>query len=238
MRPNRHHRLLNHRLAIHLSRPQNSVNLSRLSGRLDPRSKRARGGSYNERLPFIPPETWHEPDESSDGYKIVVQPPGDGYRHVLTPADVHARLGALPAPFVEPLQIVQFSRMTRKKQSFPCYGMQWGAAVYLYPIEQDLVEYYSEPPKPSQITEARMYGGRWIHESSRVWKLVWTERSIRDFYLNNILIHELGHLLDDRNARQVDRERFAEWFAVRYGYQPSRKRKRLKRSFKKRHHAK
>ena len=34
-----------------------------------------------------------------------------------------------------------------------------------------------------------------------VWKLIWTEQSIKDFYLNNILIHELGHLLDDRNSR-------------------------------------
>lgn len=66
-----------------------------------------------------------------------------------------------------------------------------------------------------------MYGGRWVQEG-RSWKLIWTEEAIKDFYLNNILIHELGHLLDDRNSRPVDRERFAEWFAIRYGYLPTR----------------
>ena len=45
---------------------------------------------------------------------------------------------------------------------------------------------------------------------------------MRDYYLNNILIHELGHLVDSRNTGYVDRERYAEWFAVEYGYKQSR----------------
>ncbi len=113
--------------------------------------------------------------------------------------------------------------MTRKKQSFPCYGMQWGTSIYLYPIETSLEETYSSPPKPNQVNEARMFGGRWIETPDGIWKLVWTDRSIKDFYLNNILIHELGHLLDNRNSRSVDRERYAEWFALEYGYKPSRR---------------
>jgi hypothetical protein len=51
-----------------------------------------------------------------------------------------------------------------------------------------------------------------------VWTLSWSEQAAQDFYLNNILIHELGHLVDDRNTSYVDRERYAEWFAIEYGY--------------------
>jgi hypothetical protein len=188
-----------------------------------PLSKRARRAQSNERLPFVPPEDWHEPREDGKGYRIIVQRPGEGFHHVLTPAEVRDRLSVLPQRFLQGLEVVQFSRMTRKKQSFPCYGMQWGASVYLYPIEDNLIEYYSAPPKPNQSNEARMYGGRWVHEAPDVWKLVWTERAVKDFYLNNILIHELGHLLDDRNSRTIDRERYAEWFAVEYGYKPTRR---------------
>ena len=202
-----------------------------------PLSKRARGGQLNERLPFVPPEDWHEPQEDGKGYRIWVQPPGAGYRHVVTPDEVRARLAEFPAEFTRPLEMVQFSRMTRKKQSFPCYGMQWGAAIYLYPIEESLVESYNQPPKPNQVNEARMYGGRWVQEARDTWSLVWTEESIKDFYLNNILIHELGHLLDDRNSRQIDRERFAEWFAVRYGYQATRGRFRDPKQARRRHHS-
>ena len=129
--------------------------------------------------------------------------------------------------------------MTRKKQSLPCYGMQWGTTLYLYPIEQSLIEFHPNPPKPAQLTETNMYGGRWVEESAGGWKLVWTERAIKDFYLNNILIHELGHLLDNRNSGYVDRERFAEWFALEHGYKPTRQKQRRgkKKIIRRRHHA-
>ncbi len=211
--------------------------LDRASSQKMPLGKRARGLDHNQRLPFAPPENWHEPREDGENYRMVVQDPGPGYRHVVTPSEVRERLSRLPSKFLRPLEVVQFSRITRKKQSFPCYGMQWGPALYLYPIEKDLIERYNQPPKPSQLNEARMYGGRWIRETGGWWTLVWTEAAIKDFYLNNILIHELGHLLDDRNSRTIDRERYAEWFAVEHGYQPTQaERRRRKKPVVRRHH--
>ncbi len=82
-------------------------------------------------------------------YQVVMQAPGAGYRHVLTAEEIRDRLAQLPAHFVAPLEVVQLSRMTRKKLSFPCYGMQWGPAIYLYPVEESLVEQYKSPPKPA-----------------------------------------------------------------------------------------
>ena len=46
-------------------------------------ARRASMGERNSRLPFAPPEDWYEPTEA-ETYRIVVQPPGDGYRHVVT----------------------------------------------------------------------------------------------------------------------------------------------------------
>jgi hypothetical protein len=116
--------------------------------------------------------------------------------------------------------------------------MQWGTALYLYPIEDNLVERYDRPPLPSQLTEASMYGGRWEQESAHSWRLQWTEEAIRDFYLNNILIHELGHLVDSRNDGYRDRERFAEWFAIEYGYKASRRLAPRSQATRRRHHKK
>jgi hypothetical protein len=65
---------------------------------------------------------------------------------------------------------------------------------------------------------------------------VWTEEAIKDFYLNNILIHELGHLVDDRNVRAADRERYAEWFAVRHGYLSTPGRRPAGQKVIRRHH--
>jgi hypothetical protein len=204
-------------------RPHDALALAKAARRGVRLSRRARSGQRNVRLPFLPPEDWHEPTERRDGrFRVIVQPAGQGFRHVVTPDEIRARLADLPPKFVAPLEVVQLSRMTRKKQSFPCYGMQWGAAVYLYPIEESLVEEYDRPPRPELYNEARMYGGRWVHGPGTTWSLIWTERAIKDFYLNNILIHEMGHLLDDRNVNYADRERFAEWFAVEFGYRRTR----------------
>ncbi len=200
-----------------------------------PMGRRARGVERRD-PPFVPPEDWHEPQADHQGYRIVVQDPGPGFRHILTPDEIHRRLAQLPAQMVEPLQVVQLSRMTRKKCTAPCYGMQWGPSIYLYPIEESLVETFSKPPSPAQRIEAKMFGGRWRQYGS-TWKLHWTEAAVKDFYLNNVLIHELGHLLDSRNGGYTDRERYAEWFAIEYGYRRSSRLARRRKPAKRRHHS-
>jgi len=200
-----------------------------------------RGVEKSECTEFAPPEDWYEPEaEGSADYAIVVQSPGHGFRHVLTPEEIRSRLALLPSEVLKPLDLIQLSRMTRKKLSFPCYGMQWGQTLYLYPIEESLIEYYARPPCPAQMNEARMYGGKWVQKGDE-WKLVWPEAAIKDFYLNNILIHELGHLLDNRNTSYTDRERYAEWFAIDHGFKQSKNRfsnsRPARTRVRRRHHA-
>jgi len=173
------------------------------------------------RLPFDAPERWHEPAGRREP-RILIEEPGADYLHPVSAAEVRERLRQLPQRFQGFVDVVQFSRMTRKRELFPLYGLQWGTAVYLYPVQMSLVETFIQPPKPQQEIEARMYGGEWSLDNG-VWRLTWTLDAIRNFYLNNILIHEVGHAVDDRNRRPLDRERFANWFAVEYGYRPWRK---------------
>src|SRR5690242_18105734 len=79
-------------------------------------NQRVRGVQRNQQLPFVPPEDWYEPAENGADYQIIVQDPGEGYRHILTPAEINDRLAELPEHFLDNLEIVQLSRMTRKKQ--------------------------------------------------------------------------------------------------------------------------
>ena len=187
-------------------------------------AKRAGDDGTRRRGSVLPPETWHEPTGDGDGrFRIVRQGPGEGYEHVVTPDEIRARLSVFPRWIRERLEVVQLSTMTRRKRTCPCYGMQWGQAIYLYPIEESLVETFSQPPKPAQLVEARMFGAEWRRSEDGLWQLVWTKAKIKDYYLNNVLIHELGHLIDDRNTTYKDRERYAEWFAVTFGYKASRR---------------
>jgi hypothetical protein len=181
---------------------------------------RRRGSNGNESEPFNAPEIWHEPT-GRDDIRFFVQPAGVGYIHPVTPDEVNGRIAELPAQYRHGIEVVQFSRMTRKRALFPCYGMQWGPNIYLYPIEESLVETFVRPPQPAQVVEARMFGGKWSQDGP-LWRLEWTAATIRDFYLNNVLIHEIGHIHDDRNTSFDTRERFADWFAIEYGYRASR----------------
>ncbi|MDA0835717.1 MAG: hypothetical protein O3A29_20785 [Planctomycetota bacterium] len=198
-----------------------SRNASRNSAR--PVAAYRRRGQSDTSSPFCAPETWHEPTDSGQ-LSFIVHEPGDGYWHPVTVEEIQQRIDLLPSRFIDDLEVVQLSHMTKKRSFFPFYGMQWGVSVFLYPIEESLTECYNRPPTPAQLIEARMYGGKWEQQGRR-WTLRWTESTIKDFYLNNVLIHEIGHLNDYRNTKVEAREQYANWFAIEHGYRASRGRK-------------
>lgn len=171
---------------------------------------------------FSPYEIWHEPTGRTGAPRYIVQPAGANVVHPVSVDEIKSRLADLPRQFTDRLEVVQLSTLTQARRCSPVYGMQWGVAVYLYPVEENLVEQYVRPPTPQQQIEARMFGGLWV-PAEQGFELHWTEQAIKDFYLNNVLIHEVGHLVDDRNRNFRDRERFANWFAIEYGYRPSRR---------------
>jgi len=201
-------------------------------------ARRTISGRPNVCAPFAPPGDWHESTDR-EGYRVVIQEPGEGYRHIVTEEQIRARLKLVQPSFLDQLEVVQLSQMTRKKQSFPCYGMQWGNAIYLYPLEETLIEHFYQPPRPALVNEAKMYGGVWDEPGPGVWTLTWSQQAAEDFYLNNILIHELGHLVDEKNSSYMERERYAEWFAIQYGYRKSGggEARRPNQRVRRRHHA-
>ena len=192
-------------------------------------------GRYGRENMFDAPEIYHEPT-GKDGFEIIVADPGYEYCHVVTPDQVRTCLDRLPPEFLKGLEVIQLSTMTKKKRLLPCYGLQWGCAIYLYPFHESLEEDFATPPPMQMVIETKMYGGRWVH-TDNLWKLIWTESTARDYHLNNILVHELGHLVDTWNTNSADQERYAEWFAIEYGYRrTSVKTRRRSRKTRRRHH--
>ncbi len=185
---------------------------------------RQRGSDSSQRSNhFYAQDQWYEPTDS-DVIQLYRRDPSAGYFHPVTLEEVADRVEQLPAKYRQNIEVIELARMTRKRSLFPCYGLQWGPNVYLYPIEESLVETYTRPPRPEQVIEAKMYGGVWTQDG-KLWRLSWTEHALRDFYLNNVLIHEIGHVNDTRNRNQNARERYADWFAIEYGYRASRGRR-------------
>ena len=52
------------------------------------------------------------------------------------------------------------------------------------------------------------------------YQLVWKAQDLKDYYLREVLMHEIGHIIDDRNTNPRSRESFADAFATEFGYLP------------------
>lgn len=141
---------------------------------------------------------------------------GPGYMHPLSKDDIRQRLGQLPKELLRNLHTVYLPRMTRKRKSLDCYGLQCGGVIYLYPVREDLKEILAKPLTPAHKIELDRAGAI-VTDGGKETVIQWTKDSIRNLYANNILIHELGHTLDEKNTTEKDRERYAEEFVIKWG---------------------
>ncbi len=165
-------------------------------------------------------------EHDGDDIYFHIEPAGKGYRHVLTEGEILARLHELPDHLLKNLNCVVLPRMTRKRERFNIYGLQWGKTIYLYPMEDNLKVGEHHNLEKAVVDEARQFGAT-IEETKTGPIIHWTEETVKAYYLENILIHELGHTYDEKNSSSRDREAYAEWFARKYGRWPKRKPRRF-----------
>lgn len=161
-------------------------------------------------------------EHDGEGIHVHVEPAGKGYVHVLNEADIRFRLAELPPHLLNHVSCIVLPRMTRKRKLFNIYGMQWAESIYLYPMPVDLRVGDSHALLPAHVAEARQFDAE-VEEGPVI---QWTPETIRHYYLENILIHELGHTLDQRNTSDKDREAYAEAFARKWGRWPKRRTRR------------
>lgn len=175
------------------------------------------------------PEKWYEPTGNTDpnGYTIYEFPAGEGYMHPASIDDVEGRLLQLPEHVRSYVEVIELSRQTRKKVRENLYGQQWGTAVYLYPVDDSLIEVFDTKDAALEH-DTKKFGGKW-HPDNNKWILEWTESTIRDYYLENVLLHEVGHIVDSHNSRYRDRESFANAFAQKHRKKRARSKKIRKR---------
>lgn len=147
---------------------------------------------------------------------FYIEPAGEGRYHVLSVDEILERLDRLPKSHLRNLHTIVLPCMTKKRRRMHLYGLQWGGTIYLYPSRTELRQELNGPPYPNEHIEFEKYGGKVIQEGAD-WYIQWTKESIKHFYLENILVHELAHVYDRKNTRSVDRERFAEGYVLKYG---------------------
>ena len=161
-------------------------------------------------------ERWVEPPKG-DGYRVLVEPPGKGWYHVLSERDIRSCLSQLPSHLLTHLHTVYLPRMTHKRQRMSCYGLQYGGTIYLYPLPADWLKWTYKGRVKSDDRIWMLAAGASIRSLANHDEVSWTAEALRFFYRENVLLHELGHIIDTWNNSTVQRERFANFFAQIWG---------------------
>ncbi len=99
------------------------------------------------------------------------------------------------------------------------YGTYWNNCIFIHPYPKNLMEQrYTKSPRPHILNDYRRVGAE-VKLSNNCVSIRFTESALREFYLRDVFIHEMGHHVDrffkKNNAKS---EGFAEWFATEYGF--------------------
>ncbi len=140
----------------------------------------------------------------------------------ITLVEIQTVLQAVPPKFVYGIKAVLIPSGTRKQikaaNSLYIYGEYWQQCIFLHPYPKKfMVINNGKGLKPHEL-EAFKRAGAEIQNVGNNLEVSFTELSLRNFYLKDVLMHEIGHHVDQNRRAQKKRERFAEWFALEYGY--------------------
>lgn len=158
--------------------------------------------------------------DGRDGLPIFVRPLHSAFIRPFGPTEVAAILANIPAAFLLEVQGVYLLGGSLKQIKvassdlfhFGCYAQ---GRIVLHPFPRaKLTQRLVRAPKPSVLQRYKRAGVTFT-KHGEAYHLDFSEFSLRQFYLYDVLLHELGHHVD-RRLRHNDRrasERYAKWFA-------------------------
>lgn len=154
---------------------------------------------------------------------VIIEPTHELFVCPLASNEIMDTLSKVPKKFTEDLEAVFVlagsTKQAKVLKTLYCYGTYWLNCIFLAPFPKAFVKgLYRRQPKPSDLREYVRAGAE-IRQTSKGLLVEFNEISIRNFYLQDVLMHELGHHIDRKeNKNRKKAEGFAEWFATEYGY--------------------
>ncbi len=138
-------------------------------------------------------------------------------------------LNKLPKKQTENLTHIWLRKMTKKEYEKEgsvqgCFICGSGVnLIVLYPFPRDMkMKFGNKKPLKKIIKWYSIYEPELIEENGN-WQLVWTEEKIKRYYLEGLLLHEIGHKVDSvyqrywSNNYKERGEKFADNFAYYWG---------------------
>ncbi|MFC1582157.1 ImmA/IrrE family metallo-endopeptidase [Planctomycetota bacterium] len=155
---------------------------------------------------------------------IQISATHDDFIFPVTMHEIKSVMENVPTQFVEGIKAVLVPSGSKKQiaamKSLLMFGEYWRDCVVLHPYPKTLMtQVYEKEPNPQVVQGYRRTGAAIVTEGTGI-KIIFDEASLKNFYLRDVLMHEIGHhndrLLEARPKKK--REAFANWFASEYGF--------------------
>jgi hypothetical protein len=160
--------------------------------------------------------------------RYIVDPLPKGYAYPCTIEDIREKLDSLPAETLRNISVVHLCNQVKMNPGVDAHIYD-SSHIRIYPVPEKLRRSYGRrKPNPACAQERLEFGAYW-QKIDNQWFLCWDRDSLRDYILNHILLHEIGHSLDDIHYGTGRGEKLAEAFAHRVGRNEEIKRRAKKR---------
>ncbi len=143
----------------------------------------------------------------------------------VTTSELTLELGRVPGEYTEGLKGVFLLGGSKKEEKvffsqLSYYGTYWSNCIFIHPYpKKNLERYYKPPPRPHVLNDYKRVGALVKQDHAGGLTVHFTTESLKQFYLRDVFIHEIGHHFDDNYSKgQKKREGFADWFATEYGF--------------------
>jgi hypothetical protein len=162
-------------------------------------------------------------DEEINIYSLEVQA---GFVRPFNSQDVQEYIAKIPEEYLNGIEGIYLLGGTKKQKkvafgSLFRYGCYWGGKIYLHAISEKVMtqSFKKNRPSPAILEEYKRANAN-IKNIKGGLTITFDFGSLKQFFLRDVLTHEIGHHVDRGNLDQTHKrsERFAEWFASEYGY--------------------
>ncbi len=169
------------------------------------------------------------PNENDETPIIIKDNPSRDFYFPVSAKELKEFINKLPKEQTENLTHIWLRKMTKKEYekdgsvqgSFICgSGVN---LIVLYPFPTDMkMKFGKKKPLKKIIKWYSNYEPELIEDNGN-WQLIWTEDKIKRYYLEGLLLHEIGHKIDSVYKRYWSKsykqkaEKFADNFAYYWG---------------------
>ena len=167
--------------------------------------------------------------------QYIIDPLPKGYVYPCSIEDIREKLDELPARLLRNVSVIHLCNQVKMNPDVDAHIYN-DTHIRIYPVPEKLrLSYGRKKPNPALAQERLEFGAYWQKIDGK-WFLSWDRDCLRDYILNHVLLHEIGHSLDTINLGARRGEKRAEAFAHRVGKnreikQKAKKRKRRLRRY-------